>query len=74
MTTDPFSALVKQAEYLTVEEVAAWLKVSPEWVRAHANGNRRPKIPSVKLGRFRRFDREQVEQFLKAYANQETAA
>lgn len=62
------------SEYLTVEDVAKWLKVKPEWVRAHANGNRKPKLPSVKLGRFRRFDRDQVQKFLEAYANQENAA
>ena len=40
---------------LTVQEVAAWLRVSPAWVRAHASGHRRPVIPSIKLGAFRMF-------------------
>jgi hypothetical protein len=42
-------------ELLTPEEVATWLRVSPAWVRAHANGNRQPKLPSLKVGAFRRF-------------------
>jgi hypothetical protein len=42
------------SEILTVERVAVWLKVRPEWVRAHANGNWRP-----------RFRREDIERFLE---------
>jgi excisionase family DNA binding protein len=50
---------------LTVQEVADWLRVKPAWVRAHANGNRKPKLPSVKLGAYRRFRREDVARFLE---------
>jgi excisionase family DNA binding protein len=50
---------------LTVQEVADWLRVKPAWVRAHANGNRKPKLPSVKLGAHRRFRREAVARFIE---------
>jgi hypothetical protein len=40
---------------LTVQEVAQWLRVPPSWVRAHASGLRRPKLPSEKLGKYVRF-------------------
>jgi excisionase family DNA binding protein len=50
---------------LTVEEVAEWLKVEPSWVRAHANGNRRPLLPSIKIGRYRRFRKPDIERFLE---------
>jgi hypothetical protein len=39
---------------LDVEEVSDWLRVRPAWVRAHASGNRRPVLPSFKMGKFRR--------------------
>lgn len=51
---------------LTVAEVADWLSVSRAWVNDHANGRRRPMLPSVKMGKCRRFRGEQVEEFLKA--------
>ena len=56
------------ARLLTVEEVADWLCVKPAWVRAHANGSRRPIIPSIKIGRSRRFRREDIERWLSKLA------
>ncbi|MGI9074827.1 MAG: helix-turn-helix domain-containing protein [Bryobacteraceae bacterium] len=49
---------------LKPEDVAEWLGVTPAWVIAHANGNRRPHLPSVKLGRYVRFRPEDVERAL----------
>ena len=46
---------------LTPEDVATWLKVKPAWVRAHANGNRKPELPSLKMGAYRRFRREDIK-------------
>lgn len=60
--------VVVEKEILTVEEVAAWLRVSKAWVRAHANGNRRPLLPSIKMGAHRLFLREQIRQFLSELA------
>jgi hypothetical protein len=40
---------------LTVEEVAQWLRVTEGWVREHASGRRRPKLPSEKFGKYIRF-------------------
>lgn len=56
-------------DLLTVDEVAEWLRVTPAWVRAHANGNRAPKLPSLKLGAHRRFRRQAVEAFLRMLSN-----
>ena len=53
-------------QYLTVEEVAEIIKVSPAWVRAHANGNRNPVMPSIKLGKYRRFRHQAVLDFIRA--------
>jgi excisionase family DNA binding protein len=49
---------------LTVADVAAWLQVSAKWVRAHAAGERRPVLKSLKIGKERRFRREDVEEYL----------
>lgn len=55
---------------LTVEEVAVWLRVEPAWVRAHANGNRRPFLPSLKVGKFQRFLKGDINQFLRELKRQ----
>ena len=59
---------------LTVEEVAEWLKVEPAWVRAHASGNRLPMLPSLKMGRYRRFRRPDIERFIEDLSKGAAAA
>jgi predicted DNA-binding transcriptional regulator AlpA len=49
---------------LSVADVADWLQISKPWVTSHSNGNRRPALPSVKMGKSVRFRREAVERFL----------
>ena len=53
---------------LTAQEVAAWLGVSARWVLAHAAGLNRPTLPSVKLGKAVRFERNDVEEFIRQCA------
>lgn len=53
---------------LTAEEVAVWLRRTPAWVYAHANGNRKPQLPSIKMGRPRLFRRLDVERWLEELA------
>lgn len=55
-------------DILTVQEVAAILKVSTAWVRDHSNGHRKPILPSAKIGGIRRFKRADVEAFWDLYA------
>jgi excisionase family DNA binding protein len=50
---------------LSVEEVVQLLGVSRAWVLAHANGNRRPELPSVKLGKAVKFRPQQLEKFIE---------
>jgi len=52
-------------QLLSTKEVAEWLQVSQAWVTSHANGNRRPHLPSVKLGKCVRFCREDIEKFIQ---------
>jgi hypothetical protein len=60
-------------QLLTVEEVAEWLRVQPAWVLAHSNGNRRPLLPSIKVGRYRRFRKEEIERFIEELSKGTTA-
>jgi excisionase family DNA binding protein len=47
---------------LTVDEVAERLGMTKEWVWKQARSGR---IPHVKLGRYRRFREEAIEQWLR---------
>lgn len=49
------------------------LRVSSQWVYAHANGNRKPHLPSKKFGGARRFVLSEVKAFVEAYTQQEAA-
>ncbi len=54
-------------ELLTVEEVAALLKVSKSWVYEHTRSRgvpRSERLPYVKVGKYVRFDARQVREFL----------
>lgn len=50
---------------MTTSDVAAWLQVSRAWVSQHACGKRRPVLPSVKLGKVRRFRKDDIERWLR---------
>lgn len=50
---------------LTAKEVADWLGVSARWVLSHASGVNRPALPSVKLGKAVRFERSDIEEFIR---------
>jgi hypothetical protein len=50
---------------LTTDEVKHHLGVSRSWVIDHANGRRRPILPSVKLGKCRRFEPAAVARFIE---------
>ena len=54
-------------ELMTVEEVAALLKVSKSWVYEHTRSRgvpRSERLPSIKLGKYVRFDAGSVRAFL----------
>jgi predicted DNA-binding transcriptional regulator AlpA len=53
---------------LDAQNVAEWLGVSRAWVLSHANGNRKPLLPSVKLGKVVRFQPGAVERFIQECA------
>lgn len=54
-------------ELLTVEEVAAILKVSRSWVYEHTRSRgipRSERLPHIKVGKYVRFDARSVRAFL----------
>ena len=68
--TDTSASLPEQDELtlLTVDEVAALLKVSKSWVYEHTrrNGTRGSGLPFLKIGKYVRFTPQQVREFLAA--------
>jgi predicted DNA-binding transcriptional regulator AlpA len=54
-------------ELLTVEDVAALLKVSRSWVYEHTRSRgtaRIERLPYIKIGKYKRFDPRSVREFL----------
>ncbi len=54
-------------ELLTVEDVAALLKVSCSWVYEHTRArgsSRAERLPFIKIGKYKRFDPRAVREFL----------
>jgi excisionase family DNA binding protein len=55
-------------ELLTVDEVAALLKVSRSWVYEHTRARGTPRserLPHIKVGKYVRFDPRAVREFLE---------
>ena len=55
-------------ELLTVEDVAALLKVSCSWVYEHTRSRgtaRTERLPCIKIGKYKRFDPQSVREFLQ---------
>ena len=60
-------------ELLTVEEVAALLRVNKSWVYEHTRGREvatTDRLPHIKIGKYLRFDAQAVRAFVlrKAHA------
>ncbi len=49
---------------LTVSEVARLLKVPKSWVYDHVRPSAQPLLPHAKLGKYLRFRRQDIEDFL----------
>jgi excisionase family DNA binding protein len=55
-------------ELLTVEDVAALLKVSPSWVYEHTRSRATPRaerLPHIKIGKYVRFEPAAIRAFLE---------
>ncbi len=52
-------------ELLTVDELAALLKVPKSWIYAHTRPRSKTRLPHVKLGKYLRFSEHEVRTFLQ---------
>jgi excisionase family DNA binding protein len=52
-------------ELLTVDEVAALLKVSRSWVYEHTRTRGADRLPHIRIGKYVRFDPRAVRDFLE---------
>ena len=52
-------------ELLTVEEVAAWLKVPQSWVYERTRRRGADRLPVIKLGKYLRFEAPAVRAYLE---------
>jgi predicted DNA-binding transcriptional regulator AlpA len=58
-------------ELLTVEDIAALLKVSRSWVYEHTRSRgtaRAERLPYIKIGKYKRFDPLAVREFIRRRA------
>ena len=63
--SSPETASAGLDELLTVDDVAAMLKVSPTWVYEHTRRRgARERLPFVKIGKYVRFDPRLVREFI----------
>lgn len=62
MSDDMLDTSIRSADLLTAEQVASMLAVTPAWVYAQS---RKGRIPTVTLGRYRRYRREAIEEWLR---------
>lgn len=49
---------------LNVKEVCSLLGVTPNWVACHASGKSKPLLPSLKVGKYRRFHMADVDAYV----------
>ncbi len=52
-------------ELLTIDELAALLKVPKSWIYAHTRPRSKTRLPHVKLGKYLRFSEQDVRAFLQ---------
>ena len=51
---------------LTVQDTARLLKVSVTWVYEHVRSDTEDRLPAVKLGKYLRFDRRDLQAYIDA--------
>jgi excisionase family DNA binding protein len=61
-TQGPSSAPAE--DLLTIEEVAALLRVPRSWIYAHTKRKSRLRLPHVKLGKYVRFSKAAILEFI----------
>jgi len=52
-------------ELLTIDELAAHLKVPTSWIYSHTRARTKPRLPYIKLGKYLRFRLPEVHAYLE---------
>lgn len=60
----PKTSRPEPAALLTVDNVAALLQVSPDWVRDHAT-RKQPRLPVIRVGKLLRFRPHEIERWIQ---------
>ncbi len=60
------SAIAHGDELLTVHDAARFLNVSVSWIYEHSRDDAEDRLPSVKLGKYLRFDRTDLRAYIDA--------
>lgn len=67
--TEPAAAVVVNGlgdELLTVNDAARFLRVTVSWVYEHTHDDAEDRLPFVKLGKYLRFDRADLREYIDA--------
>ena len=55
----------QNSELLTLDELAAILKVPRSWIYSHTRSTSRTRLPYIKVGKYLRFYESEVREFLR---------
>lgn len=62
------------SQFLTVSEIAAELKVPKSWIYGKSRETGQDSIPRVKVGKYLRFERDKVIEWLRNRNNSDNGA
>ena len=66
LATEPVPSVVGGDELLTVNDAARLLNVTISWVYEHTRDDADDRLPFVKLGKYVRFDRTDLREYIDA--------
>ena len=66
LATESAPAVVNGDELLTVTDAARLLNVTVSWVYEHTRDDAEDRLPFVKLGKYVRFDRADLREYIDA--------
>jgi excisionase family DNA binding protein len=64
--TDPAAPLAIGDELMTVNDAARFLRVTVSWVYEHTRNDADDRLPFVKIGKYVRFDRTDLREYIDA--------
>jgi len=64
-TFTPQASSDQNSELLTLDELAAILKVPRSWIYSHTRSTSRTRLPYIKVGKYLRFYESEVREFLR---------